>query len=119
MKTACYFTYFGPGRIGITVGSPRGVKAGYRLYRKLAPTWDMLPLDFVEFDKRYKDEILNPLDVPEVWQQLHELSEDSEPVLLCFERPPLTSDNWCHRRIVAKWFEEKLGVEVPEMDYPV
>jgi hypothetical protein len=36
-------------------------------------------------------------------------------VLLCFEdvRKP---EVWCHRQIVAKWIEERLGIVVPELD---
>jgi hypothetical protein len=32
----------------------------------------------------------------------------------CWERPPFTEKNWCHRRLVAGWFETELGVAVPE-----
>ncbi len=41
MKTASYFTYHGPGRVGISLGRPRGI-SGYRIYRNLAPRGDML-----------------------------------------------------------------------------
>lgn len=35
--------------------------------------------------------------------------------LLCFEKP----GDFCHRRLVATWFEENLGVEVPEWTKPI
>ncbi|MBW7996799.1 MAG: DUF488 domain-containing protein [Candidatus Glassbacteria bacterium] len=39
-----------------------------------------------------------------------------EPVLLCFEKPPFGDDNWCHRRMVAEWLSDTLGIEVPEYE---
>ena len=36
MKTASFFTYFGPGRISIARYAPRGMQ-GFRVYRALAP----------------------------------------------------------------------------------
>ena len=34
MKTGSWYTTRGlPGRVGISVGTPRGMPAGYRLYR--------------------------------------------------------------------------------------
>ena len=44
------------------------------------------------------------------------LAGDSEPVLLCFERPPINADNWCHRRMVTEPFGETLSLEVPELE---
>jgi hypothetical protein len=56
----------------------------------------------------------------------------AEPVLLCYEVPPFTApqpiaqaglttigrQNWCHRRLVAVWFQETLGIEVAELELP-
>jgi hypothetical protein len=85
------------------------------MFKALAPTREMLnanyqPAEFVE-------RILDPLDPQKVWDQLHELAGGGEPVLLCFERPPFSKKNWCHRRLVAAFFEERLGVKVPEIGY--
>ena len=114
MKTASYFTYFGPGRIGITAGTPRRAPAGYRMYRQLAPRRNMLQLPYALFRDTFLREILGPLDPRKVAADLHELAGGHEPVLLCFERPPFTEANWCHRRIVAEWFKDSLGLDVPE-----
>ena len=114
MKTASYFSYFGPGRIGISRGTPRHCPAGYRLYRPLAPRRDMLQLPYEAFREIYLREILAPLDPETVVTELQRLAGEHEPVLLCFEKPPLTVHNWCHRRIVAGWFRESLGLQVPE-----
>lgn len=58
--------------------------------------------------------ILDALDPQKVWDDLHRLAGDQEPILLCWERPPFTPTNWCHRRLVADWLQDRLGVEVPE-----
>ncbi|MCL6442574.1 MAG: DUF488 domain-containing protein, partial [Alicyclobacillus sp.] len=40
-----------------------------------------------------------------------ELGENA--VLLCYEK----HNDWCHRRMVADWFEKELGVVVPELGF--
>ena len=115
MKTASFFTYTGPGRISIARYAPRGTPAGYRQYRALAPDADMLKMSQALYLPRYAA-ILDRLDPQQVWDDLHRLAGDQEPVLLCWERPPFTPTNWCHRRLVADWFERALGVTVPEWD---
>ncbi len=119
MQTASYFNYTGPGRIGISVGAPRGCPAGYRMYRALAPRRDMLALDQAAYRRIFFDEILGKLDPEQVVADLAALAGEYEPVLLCFERPPFTAQNWCHRRLCAEWFKETLGLDVPEYDGPV
>lgn len=115
MKTASHFTYFGPGRIAISLGAPRGAPAGYRIYRTLAPTRDMLKLGYEAYRPRFF-EILAKLDPQREWDHLHTLAAGAEPVLQCFEKPPLdTCRNYCHRRMVAEWFEQHMGVQVPEI----
>jgi len=115
MKTASFFTYTGPGRISIARYAPRGTPAGYRQYRALAPDADMLKMNRALYLPRYMA-ILDQLDPLQVWGDLHRLAGDQEPVLLCWERPPFTPTNWCHRRLVADWFQDRLGVAVPEWD---
>lgn len=113
MKTSSFFLYSGPGRISIARYAPRGTPAGFRQYRALAPDADMLKMSQALYLPRYAA-ILNALDPQQVWDDLHRLAGDQEPVLLCWERPPFTPTNWCHRRLVADWFHDRLGVAVPE-----
>jgi hypothetical protein len=114
MKTASWFTWQGPGRIGISLGTPRfGVPAGYRLYRPLNPGRDFLHAPLAEYQPRYMA-LLAGLDPRKTWDELHQLAAGAEPILLCFERPPLHANNFCHRRMVADWFKAELGEEVPE-----
>ena len=115
MKTVSYFTYTAPGRIGIMAGTPRHVPAGYRMYRALVPRRDMLELSEPEYRAIYFGDILGRLDPQMVKADLERLAGSNEPVLLCFERPPLTPANWCHRRMAAEWFEARLGIAVPEI----
>ena len=112
MKTASYFTFFGPGRVGITRGAPRHV-AGYKMFRVLAPERHTLGMDFEEYRQHY-DDILRNLDPRATWNELHKLAGGHEPVLLCFERPPFHRNNWCHRRMVAAWFAATLNEDVEE-----
>lgn len=116
MKTASFFTYFGPGRIAITQGRvPRSVPGGYRYCRALAPTWAMLELPYEQYRSVYFAEILGRLDPTMVMGDLERLAAGHEPVVLCFERPPFSAINWCHRRMVADWFAETLQLDVPEV----
>ena len=112
MKTACCHAYFGPGRIAICRGV-RGVRAGYKVYRPLAPGKWFKEVDYPDYYRRYRQQ-LDKLHPERVLEQLKALAAPHEPVLLCWEEPPLHRDNWCHRSIVARWFWETLGLEVEE-----
>lgn len=57
----------------------------------------------------YRLEVLERLDPREVWNAL--VSRHSAfATLLCYEQAP----QFCHRRLVASWFEKNLGARVPE-----
>ena len=121
MKTASFFTYTGPGRISIARFPPRNTPAGFKVYRKLAPGEWFNSVSVEEYLERFQGEILAPLDPQTIWDELHRLAGESEPVLLCWERPPvaateLPGHDFCHRRIVAQWLEERLGFVVEEYD---
>ncbi len=116
MKTASYYSYRGSGRIGISVGRPRRIKrAEYEVYPQLAPERSWLGLPYDEYRPLYFER-LQALDAQQVWDELHALVPGQEPVLLCFEKPPLTADNWCHRQMVAQWFVDELDVAVAELE---
>jgi hypothetical protein len=115
MRTASFFTYTGPGRISIARFAPRGTPAGFRVFKALAPgKWfNSVPKD--RYLELYAAEILRPLSPETVARTLHELAGGAEPVLLCWEKPPFTESNWCHRRIVADWLQDTLGLEDPRL----
>ncbi len=121
MKTS----YFGitpktaAGAIAISLYLPKGRK--YPHYPRLAPTPELLktyksPSTAMLFDleRYYTDEFfgqLFDLNPKTVWDELHQLANGAEPVLLCYEKP----GEFCHRRLVAKWFEVELGELVEEV----
>jgi uncharacterized protein (DUF488 family) len=63
-------------------------------------------IDEEEYTRSFWAEVLSKLDHARVYADLGE-----DAVLLCWERPSA----FCHRRLVAEWFEDKLGVSVPEV----
>lgn len=120
MKTSSFYLYSGDGRVSIARTAPRRVAAGFRIYKALAPgkwLFDPAYKDYASYRERYFSEILGPLDAQMVWDDLHALAGGHEPVLLCHEHL-LKAGDWCHRRLVAQWFEDKLGIAVPEMELP-
>lgn len=126
MKTSCFYLYSGEGRISIARTSPKHVLDGLKYYPALAPgkwLFDPAYKDYATYRERYFREILAPLDPQKVWDDLHSLAGDHEPVLLCHEKLAVPgearkSEAWCHRRMVAEWLEQSLGVAVPEMELP-
>ena len=115
MKTACFFEYTGPGRISIARFPPRGTPAGFRVYRALAPGPWFKSVSETEYRKRYAKQ-LAALDPRATFDTLVETAGGEEPVLLCWERKAdlAAGKVFCHRRIVADWFGETLGIRVDE-----
>jgi hypothetical protein len=116
VKTASFFTYSGPGRISIARWEPRDIPPGYRRYKPLAPRATMLRMPYGRYRALYVRSILGRLDPRQVVKDLHRLADPHEPVLLCWERPPLTRAHYCHRRMVAEWLSLTLGLDVPELE---
>jgi hypothetical protein len=116
MKTASHYTYFGPGRVVISIGNPRGIPGGYRMFKKLAPQREWMHAPLAEYKPLFKRFILDPLDPQKTWDEIHALVPPGvEPVIACFEKPPFSDSNFCHRRQVAEWFEATLGHKVDEL----
>lgn len=112
MKTACFFTYRGLGRISIARTAPRNTPAGFRVYRALTPGIWFKEVDWPTYTSLY-DEQLSQLDPRKVWADLHQIAGGAEPVLLCWER--LDEGKMCHRHLVADWFQNTLGESVSEL----
>jgi hypothetical protein len=112
MKTSCGMTYSGPGRVAIC-RMAWGFPAGCKMYKPLALGKWFHSVDYPEYYERYRKQ-LDKLDPERVLEELRALAAPHEPVLLCWERPPLRPDNWCHRAIVARWFFDTLGLVVKE-----
>lgn len=107
MKTS-YFSsklWHGKNAVAISRGIPEWYKG--RVYKALAPSWDLVRInDTEEYTRRYRNEVLNRLDPKKVYKDLGD-----DAILLCWEKP----GDFCHRRIVAEWLENELGIIVPEI----
>lgn len=88
--------------IAVSIGLPKWWQ-GER-DKRLAPSWAMMKSPRENYDREFKKQ-LEKLDARQVYDQLGD-----NAVLLCYEVP----NDWCHRRMVAEWFENELGIVVPE-----
>ena len=69
-------------------------------------------IDRPEYEAEYRRLVLRGLTPRRVYDKIqHAFAPDA--TLVCYEKPPAH----CHRHIVAAWFLEELGVEVPELPY--
>jgi hypothetical protein len=110
MKTS-YFAKAGklPNAVSIARSVPKGWNG--RQCLELAPPWSLLNQFKLDGDQdqytiQYKRLVLDRLD-PEVMFKL--LGEDA--ILLCWE----AAGKFCHRRLVANWFEDKLKLHLIEL----
>jgi hypothetical protein len=95
-----------PDAVAISRGVPRFYKG--RRYMVLAPpAWLLKAKDPGLFDQEYRKQ-LAALDARQVAEELA-----PNTILLCWE----SFNVRCHRRLVAEWLEEKLGIVVPELGH--
>ena len=109
MRTSYFAKYKEQNGVSISGKSPDWFVG--REYKKLAPKFWFFQkykkdgdTDF--YIEQYQKEILDRLDPKQVFADL-----GSDAVLLCWEK----SGEFCHRRLVAAWLEEHLGIAVPEV----
>lgn len=108
MKTGNFKTYTGEDGVAICLYPP--LDWGGARFAALEPPRHTFfakkadQIDDAEYARQYQEEVLDKLDPQEIYSTL------SGFVLLCWE----PAGQFCHRRLVAKWLEDKLGVEVPE-----
>lgn len=84
-------------------------------YKKLAPPAEIIKIEDEElYTKLYYEKVLNKLSPRQVYEELGD-----NAVLLCYEKwTDIENGNtFCHRRIVAKWLENNLGIRVEELEY--
>ena len=82
-------------------------------YKKLAPPAEFIKIEDKElYTKLYYEKVLNKLNPQEVFKELGD-----NAVLLCYESWESIKSGaaTCHRRIVAKWLEDNLGVKAEEL----
>tara|TARA_S200000501_G_scaffold364668_1_gene397137 strand:+ start:190 stop:618 length:429 start_codon:yes stop_codon:yes gene_type:complete len=84
-------------------------------FKSLVPNWKLFEmhkskqLSDSDFEKEYLLQ-LNNMNANTIFEQINFLTGDNEPILM-------TNGNktsFCHRHILAKWFEEKLEVDIEE-----
>ena len=82
----------------------------------IAPTPDILEKcksSHAEYEKRFKAEVLSIFkDINILINRISYISGGKDVALCCYEKP----SDFCHRHIVAKWFEEQTGIEVKEFE---
>ena len=82
-----------------------------RLYKDNEITWEY-------YEARYRSQ-LSLLKPHATYAYLCQMAVDkgaNEPILLCYESAKALDTQPCHRRLVAAWFEENIGIKVPEWD---
>src|ERR1035437_3186259 len=92
--------------VAISHGVPRFYPG--KRYMPIVPPRSLLKAKDPElFDREYRKQLAS-LDARQV-------AEDLGPnaVILCWE----SFNVRCHRRLVAEWLEEKLGIVVPELEH--
>lgn len=82
-------------------------------YFKLATPAEIIKIKNKKlYTKLYYEKVLNKLNPHEVFKELGE-----NAVLLCYEKYADIEKGlaFCHRRIVAEWLENNLGIKVDEL----
>lgn len=83
-------------------------------FKSLAPPAEIIKIEDEDlYMKLYYEKVLNKLNPQEIYEQLGD-----NAVLLCYEKwvDIEGGKTFCHRRIVAKWLEDNLGIEINELD---
>jgi hypothetical protein len=118
--TASWWTQLPPdhAKIGVCRTVPRAF-AGNVNYRELAPPRALKGLEPRAFQAAY-DAQLNKLDAQFVMARIEQLAKGNTPVLVCWEnaRDINAGRCWCHRHLVARWFEREVGIAVDEIGWP-
>jgi hypothetical protein len=113
--TSSWFTKLPPSflRIGISRATPRGMQAGFRIMRELAPGPWFNSVSPHEYDVRFSDQLAR-LDARAILAKIEGMAGDlPDAALLCYE-DPRKPDDWCHRGQVSRWFKDQLGLAVYE-----
>jgi hypothetical protein len=85
-------------------------------FRLLAPkrgffdAWKAGEIDNDGYIREFNAQVLAQLDPADIYARLT-AQYGADLTLLCYERP----GEFCHRRLVAQWFEHALGIVVPEL----
>ena len=91
--------------------------AGYRRLCALEPGEWFRSVAPARYLKLY-NEILNQLDPAAIFDRL--IAFGANPVMLCWETASdcRSGKTFCHRHLVAQWLEQRLSIQVREVDHP-
>lgn len=117
--TSNYKQQFNDNYRAVSISGDRGKEAKYsgECYPELAPKMSFWRIwkdnigivppkeNNLFYITEYYKQVLSKLDSQEVYDEL------DGSILLCYEKP----ENFCHRQIVAAWFELLLDIEVPDV----
>ena len=84
-------------------------------FKSLVPNWKLMEMlkskqiSEFDFEKEYLIQ-LNNLNAKTIFEQVNFLTGEYEPILMTHGN----KSSFCHRHIVAKWFENALGVRIDE-----
>lgn len=84
-------------------------------FKVLAPKWSFFKdwkdglIDNDGYIDQYYDLVLNKLNVHSIYEHLTETYGEN-CTLLCYEKP----GDFCHRHLVAEWFNKLLNINVKE-----
>ena len=84
-------------------------------YKSLAPNWKLLEnlnkkkITEDQFIKSYKEQLLL-LNAYTVYDDLNSLVTGFEPIIMT----SVSKKKFCHRHLVAEWFESELGIVIEE-----
>lgn len=109
----------GLGAVCISLGFPKW-PLSYPIVHsapELMPSWDFLklpldqyrPLYLKKLEKMGASYLIDTLEAVATRKKLPGL------VLLCYEDLNKPGE-WCHRRLLAEWVQQKLGMEIPELE---
>ena len=99
--------------ISIARRAPKGMQE-VPTFSSLAPGKWFNSVSQEEYRKLYYAEILSQLDPNQTMLDLLTIAYPHDPVLLCWEKLTTPGD-WCHRQIVQEWFQETIGLVIPEL----
>ncbi|MDD3907441.1 MAG: hypothetical protein PHF34_04425 [Bacteroidales bacterium] len=100
--------------VGISRGIPKWFYGNNLQY--LAPTYAVLSLKTIEEYAPAYIKLLERFDIDRFRDDLRIISNNEggkDIALLCYEKP----GEFCHRRLFAEWFKEKVGYDIKEFGY--
>lgn len=80
------------------------------VYRPLNPDKSFLNDQEIDYIPKYNQK-LKKLYIKDVLKDIETLSNGKDVVLLCHE----SAGTFCHRRLVAEWIQQEVGIEVKEL----